>query len=47
VRQHDSQRYEIVLAAPLSDGRDRLPVTLDTTGFPEHYYGFRNGRPEE
>jgi hypothetical protein len=47
VRQHDSHRYEIVLAAPLTDGRDRLPVTLDATGFPERYYGFRNGRAED
>ena len=47
VRQHDSHRYEIVLATPLTDGSDRLPVTLDATGFPERYYGFRNGRAED
>jgi hypothetical protein len=39
VRQHDAQRYEIVLAAPLTDGSDRLPVTLDATGFPSAITG--------
>ena len=47
VRQHNSQRYEILLAAPLTDGSDRLPVTLDATGFPQRYYGFRNGQVED
>jgi hypothetical protein len=47
VRQHDSQRYEIVLAAPLTDGRDRLPVSLDETGWPEQYYGFHHGEATE
>ena len=47
VRQHDAQRYEIVLAAPLTDGRDRLPVTLDATGLPERYYGFLDGQVQD
>jgi hypothetical protein len=47
VQQHDSLRYEILLATPLTDGRKRLPVTLDATGFPERYYGFRDGKAEE
>ena len=47
VQQHDSQRYEIVLATPLTDGRTRLPVTLDAAGFPERYYGFDAGRAQD
>jgi hypothetical protein len=47
VRQRTAQTYEIILAAALTDGVDRLPVRLDTAGFPERYYGFRNGREED
>ena len=47
VRQHDAQRYEIVLASPMTDGRDRLPVTLDAAGLPERYYGFDAGRAQD
>ena len=47
VREHDSKAYEIVLAAALPDGNDRLPVTLDAGGFPVRYYTFVDGEPEE
>jgi hypothetical protein len=46
VRQQDARSYEIVLADTLPDGQDRLTVKLDSTGFPERYYGFVEGREE-
>jgi hypothetical protein len=47
VQQKDADSYEILLVSALPSGESRLPVTLDATGFPERYYAFRQGRPEE
>jgi hypothetical protein len=47
VRRKDAQSYEVIFAGTLHDGTSRVPVTLDATGFPERYHGFRHGRPED
>jgi hypothetical protein len=47
VRRKDTQSYEVIFAGTLHDGASRVPVTLDATGFPERYHGFRHGRPED
>jgi hypothetical protein len=47
VHQKNDDSYEIVLVSALPSGESRLPVTLDAIGFPQRYYAFRHGQPEE
>jgi hypothetical protein len=47
VRRKDAQSYDVIFAGALHNGTSRVPVTLDATGFPERYYGFRHGHPED